>query len=61
VQLRHAALRLLKGYLGELGLTPAAIGRVDRATLPMEDDFDSVFLFGKRGRRRADPRERFFA
>ena len=38
VQLRNTALRLLKGYLSELGLTPAAIGRVDRAAMPREED-----------------------
>ncbi len=31
---RNAALRLLKMYLVELGLTPVGIGRVDRAALP---------------------------
>lgn len=48
VHVRHAALRLLKGYLGELGLTPAAIGRVDREALPPEEGELTDFLFGRR-------------
>ena len=36
VALRNTSLRLLKGYLSELGITPVAIGRVDRAVLPKD-------------------------
>jgi P27 family predicted phage terminase small subunit len=58
VQLRAGALRLLKTYLVELGLTPAAIGRVDRAALPTEEDGTNAFAFlsGDRLARR----QRFF-
>jgi phage terminase small subunit len=38
VHLRNTMLRLLKGYLAELGLTPSSIGRVDCAALPREED-----------------------
>jgi P27 family predicted phage terminase small subunit len=34
VQLRNTAMRLLKVYLVELGLTPAAIGRLDLSAMP---------------------------
>ena len=34
VESRNKALRLLRAYLSELGLTPAALGRVDLAKLP---------------------------
>jgi P27 family predicted phage terminase small subunit len=50
VHLRNTALRLLKAYLGELGLTPAAIGRVDRGAMPKRPDGDlEDSLFGRRG------------
>jgi hypothetical protein len=48
VQLRNTALRLLRGYLAVLGLSPVDIGRVDRAALPEEEDDISTFLFAKR-------------
>ena len=58
VQLRNTVLRLLKGYLSELGLTPAAIGRVDRAALPKDEDTNAfAFLFGAERQKR---RRRFF-
>jgi phage terminase small subunit len=60
VQMRAAALRLLKGFLSELGLGPVAIGRVDRAALPKEEDNAGTFLFGKRGRPYDRDTERFF-
>jgi hypothetical protein len=31
---RNTSLRILKGLLAELGLTPLAIGRVDRTAIP---------------------------
>ena len=46
VQIRDTSLRLLRGYLAVLGLSPVDIGRVDRAALPAEeaDDFEKRFL-----------------
>jgi len=47
VALRNTALRLLRLYLSELGLSPVAIGRVDRAALPatIERDADEWARF----------------
>jgi len=44
---RNTALRLLRAYLAELGLTPAALGRVDRAALPKRPGTARSFLFPK--------------
>lgn len=49
VHLRNTAMRLLRAYLVELGLTPAAIGRVDRASLPQPPTAMEQELFGRRG------------
>jgi P27 family predicted phage terminase small subunit len=57
VQLRNTVLRVLKGYLAELGLTPAAIGRIDRTAFPQEEDDDNAEFFGSK---RATRRRRFF-
>lgn len=63
VGLRTTALRLLKVYLVELGLTPASIGRIDLSAMPSPRDaardalyakffdHDERFLFGARGKR----------
>jgi phage terminase small subunit len=56
VHLRNAALRLLRGYLGDLGLTPLSIGRVDRKAVPPAESPLEEQLFGARQARV----ERFF-
>lgn len=43
-EMRMAALRLLRAYLAELGLTPGSVGRVDRAAMPESPDaFERFF------------------
>jgi hypothetical protein len=44
----NTSLRLLRAYLSVLGLTPMDCGRVDRVVLPMEEDENARFLFGRR-------------
>lgn len=51
VHLRNTALRLLRGSLGDLGLTPTAIGRVDRKAIPEIEDETEAWLFGDRKKR----------
>jgi phage terminase small subunit len=52
VHLRDTALRLLKGYLAELGLTPGSVGRIDLSGMPRPRDaaHDAYFerFFGNR-------------
>lgn len=45
---RASTLKLLRGYLTELGLTPASIGRLDLAAMPAdESDEDRVAKYMK--------------
>ena len=51
VSSRNTALRLLRSYLVELGLSPAAIGKVDRAALPQPVQANPFSVLGNEDRK----------